>query len=64
MAAWNTDLMLAEITFDIIIEDLATGVLRTLFMKPNRLSHTTEMPTNAVVNTVTNATIPIAIKLK
>jgi hypothetical protein len=38
-----------------------TGVLRTLFMKPKRRSKTTEMPTNADVNTVVNATMPIAM---
>jgi hypothetical protein len=54
----------AENTFDKIIVDLATGVLSTLFMKPKRLSQTTDIPVNAVVKTTVNATILIAMKLK
>jgi hypothetical protein len=64
MAAWNTDRTLAEITFEVIMTERATGVLSTLFMKPKRLSQTTDIPTKAVVKTVTNATMPIAMKEK
>jgi hypothetical protein len=56
--------MLAEITFERMITDRDTGVLSTLFMKPRRLSNTTEIPTNAVVKTVVKATMPIAINEK
>ena len=64
MAAWKTERMLAEITFEVIITERETGVLRTLLMNPRRRSKTTDMPTKAVVKTVTKATIPIAMKLK
>src|SRR5271157_6585853 len=62
--AWNTERMLAEMTLDVIMTDRETGVLSTLFMKPRRLSQTTDMPTKAVVKTVTNATMLIAMKEK
>jgi hypothetical protein len=64
MAAWKIARMLAASTFDRIITDLETGVLRTLFMKPKRLSQTTDIPTNAVVNTTVNATMLIAMNEK
>ena len=64
MAAWNIARTLAERTFDSIIDERETGVLRTLFMKPKRLSQTTDMPVNAVVNTTVNATMLIAINEK
>ena len=63
--AWKIALTPAESTFDIIIiDDQDTGVLNTLFMKPNRLSQTTDMPVNAVVKTTVNATMLIAINEK
>ena len=64
IAAWKIARTLAANTFDRIIADLDTGVLRTLFMKPKRLSQTTDMPTNAVVNTTVNATMLIAMNEK
>ena len=64
MSAWNIALMLAHNTLAKIITDRETGVLKTLFIKPRRLSQTIDMPTNAVVNTVVNATMPIAINEK
>ena len=64
IAAWNMERTLAENTFAKIIDDRETGVLKTLFMKPKRLSQTTDMPVNAVVKTVVNATMPIAINEK
>jgi hypothetical protein len=64
MAAWNIERTLAESTFDSIMAERETGVLSSLFMKPKRLSHTTDMPVNAVVKTTVNATILIAINEK
>ena len=64
IAAWKIARTLAASTFDRIMADLDTGVLRTLFMKPKRLSQTTDMPTNAVVNTTVNATMLIAMNEK
>jgi RIO-like serine/threonine protein kinase len=64
MRAWNIARTLAANTFERIIAEREMGVLKTLFMKPKRLSHTTDMPTNAVVKTVVNATILIAMKEK
>ena len=62
--AWNIALTLAESTFDRIMDDRATGVLKTLFMKPKRLSQTTDMPVKAVVKTTVNATMLIAMNEK
>ena len=62
--AWNIALTLAESTFDRIMADRETGVLNTLFMKPKRLSQTTDMPVNAVVKTTVNATMLIAMNEK
>ena len=64
MAAWKRARTLAANTLERIITDLETGVLRTLFMKPKRLSQTTDIPTKAVVNTTVNATMLIAINEK
>ena len=64
MAAWNIARTLAESTFERMMDDRETGVLKTLFMKPKRLSQTTDMPTNAVVKTTVNATMLIAMNEK
>ena len=64
MPAWKIARTLAENTLARMIDDRETGVLKTLFMNPSRLSQTTDMPVNAVVNTVVNATMPIAMKEK
>lgn len=61
MPAWNMERMLADSTFEVIMTERDTGVLKTLFMKPNLRSKTTDMPTNADVNTVVKATMPIAM---
>jgi hypothetical protein len=45
-------------TFDINIEPLATGVLRSLFKMPKRLSQTIDIPLNMHVNSTMNDTIP------
>jgi hypothetical protein len=39
-----------------------TGVLSTLFRKPSRLSHTTDIPLNIVVNNAVKAIMPTAMK--
>ena len=64
MSDWKIARTLAENTFDSMMAERETGVLRTLFMKPKRLSHTTDMPTNAVVKTVVNATMLMDMKEK
>src|SRR4030042_6610119 len=55
IAAWNMDRRVAEKTLDRIITALETGVLRTLFRNPRRLSQTTDMPLNIVVNRAVKA---------
>ena len=62
MEAWNIDLSVAESTFDTIITERETGVLRTLFRKPKRLSQTTDMPLNIVVKSAVKAIMPTAMK--
>jgi hypothetical protein len=62
--AWNIDRNVAERTFEKIIAVLDTGVLRTLFRKPRRLSQTTDIPLNIVVKRAVNAIIPTDIKEK
>src|SRR5664279_2950397 len=64
MAAWKIARTLAANTFERIMTDLDTGVLRTLFMKPKRLSQTTDIPTNAVVKTTVKATMLMDINEK
>jgi hypothetical protein len=64
MAACIMDLITALNTFDISIEPRATGVLRTLFKKPKRLSQTIDMPLNMHVNSTMKDTIPTDIKEK
>src|SRR3989337_3390301 len=54
MAACSSERITADNTLDIIIEHLATGVLKTLFKKPKRRSQTIDMPLNIVVNSTTN----------
>ena len=61
-AAWNIDRKVAESTLDSIITARDTGVLKTLFRKPKRLSQTTDMPLNIVVNKAVNAIMPTAMK--
>ena len=61
IAAWNIDLKVAESTLDIIITERETGVLRTLFRKPKRRSHTTDIPLNMVVKSAVKAIMPTAI---
>ena len=61
IAAWNIDRNVAESTLDTIITERDTGVLRTLFRKPKRLSQTTDMPLNIVVKSAVKAIIPTAI---
>jgi hypothetical protein len=58
MADCIIDRITALSTFDISIEPRATGVLRTLFRKPKRLSQTIDMPLNIVVNNTTKDTMP------
>jgi hypothetical protein len=60
--AWNIDRSVAESTLDTIITERDTGVLRTLFRKPKRLSHTTDIPLNIVVNSAVKAIMPTAMK--
>jgi hypothetical protein len=62
IAAWNIDRKVAESTLDSIITARDTGVLKTLFRKPKRLSQTTDMPLNIVVNKAVNAIMPTAMK--
>jgi hypothetical protein len=61
IAAWNIDRNVAESTLDTIITERDTGVLRTLFRKPKRLSQTTDIPLNMVVKSAVNAIMPTAI---
>ncbi len=64
MRDWKIARTLAANTFERMIAERETGVLKTLFMKPKRLSQTTDMPTNAVVKTVVNATMLMDMKEK
>jgi hypothetical protein len=43
---------------------LDTGVLRALFKKPRRLSHTTDIPLNAVVKRAVKEIMPTAMNEK
>lgn len=61
IAAWNMDRNVAERTFERMMTDRDTGVLRTLFMKPSRRSQTTDIPLKAVVKSVVKTIIPIAM---
>jgi hypothetical protein len=61
IAAWNIDRSVAEKTLDSIITARETGVLRTLFRNPKRLSQTTDMPLNIVVKRAVKAIMPTAI---
>jgi len=58
IVAWNIDLKPALRTFENIIAPLDTGVLRTLFKNPKRLSQTIDMPLNIVVNITMKEIIP------
>ena len=60
--AWNMDRSVAEKTLDSMITARDTGVLNTLFKKPKRLSQTTDMPLNIVVNRAVKAIMPTAMK--
>jgi hypothetical protein len=62
--AWNIDRKVADRTLENIITPLDTGVLRALFRKPSRLSHTMDIPLNIVVKRAENAIIPTAMKEK
>jgi len=64
MAACSRDRMTEFNTFDINIEPLATGVLRSLFKMPKRLSQTIDMPLNMHVNSTMKDTIPTDINEK
>ena len=64
MAACMRDRMTELNTFDINIEPLATGVLRSLFKIPKRLSQTIDMPLNMHVNSTIKDTIPTDMKEK
>ncbi len=59
--AWNIDRNAAEKTFDRIMTARETGVLNTLFRKPNRLSQTTDIPLNIVVKSAVKAIMPTAM---
>jgi hypothetical protein len=58
MAACIKDRITELSTFDINIEPLATGVLRSLFNMPKRLSQTIDMPLNMHVKSTMKETIP------
>ena len=58
------DLITDENIFDMMMIPRATGVLRTLFRKPKRLSQTIDIPLNIVVNNTTKASIPTDMKEK
>jgi hypothetical protein len=60
--AWNMDLRAAEKTFERIMTARDTGVLKTLFKNPRRLSQTTDIPLNIVVNNAVKAIMPTAMK--
>jgi hypothetical protein len=64
MAACIKDRITELNTFDINIEPLATGVLRSLFKMPKRLSQTIDMPLNMHVNSTMKDTIPTDMKEK
>ena len=64
MVACISERITAEKTFDMSIEPLATGVLRTLSRKPRRRSQTIDMPPNIVVNNTTKESTPTDMKEK
>jgi hypothetical protein len=64
MAACMRDRMTELNTFDINMEPRATGVLRSLFKMPKRLSHTIDMPLNMHVNSTMKDIMPIDMNEK
>ena len=59
--AWNIERNVAESTLDSIITARDTGVLSALLRNHRRLSQTTDMPLNIVVNSAVKAIMPTAI---
>ena len=64
MAACMRDRITELKTFDINMEPRATGVLRSLFKMPKRLSHTIDMPLNMHVKSTMKEIIPIDMNEK
>ncbi len=57
-AAWMSDLPTLWKILPITIVPRLTGVLSALFMKPNLLSQTTDIPLNAELNSTMKTSIP------
>ena len=57
-AAWMSDLMTLWKILPMTIAPRLTGVLSALFMKPNLLSHTTDIPANVELNSTMKTSIP------